>query len=140
MAREGSVALERFALRFMNAAESKAIEEGLAAHGDRFAAFLLGTPALELPADELHETFDDSYVFVSSSTEMALQGLALMTGLTEGYKARMQIEKGAKVSETTFLYRADDFQARVDEKYVLVTLLSDCYVFDITVIRDKFNR
>lgn len=136
---DGSAALENAAYRITNPESSRTIRGALEKYGDCFAAFLLGTGVIELESDELIQTFEASYVMAASDKHMAFEGLALLTGLVNGYKARVQVEEGADV-EISFVPRSDGFREQIAKDYIIVAFLSDCYVFDARVIHDRLNR
>lgn len=118
---------------------SRVVKRGLKKHGEPFAAFLLGTDALTMKTSKLLRAFGDSFVMIASSQARAHEGLALRSGQEEGYFARMMVERDIDLTKIPFISCSDDFREEVASRYVIVSYLDACYVFDATVIHDSCN-
>lgn len=137
---EGASALECVAHVITRPDNIKVFGRALDKYGDCFATFLLGTGAYLLPPNELIQTFEKSYVLCASSEDMAYEGLAHLSGIVDGF----ELSRSHKKRKGSFEYippcSSDVLRERLSEEYLLISLLSVCYVFDASVIRDSLNR
>jgi len=137
--RDGSDALLHFAKLLTLFDDQGVLKEALKGHGNRFAAFLLGVDIQKLEPEELVDVFDESYVLAASDTQMALEELTALTGILKGLRIAQHLKEGEDYSAVIFDYSADDFREQVAEKYVIIPFLSECYVFDATVINSSLD-
>lgn len=125
--------------RVRNPRLRRIVTQGLDHHGDAFAAFLLGTDALELHPPELLMAFDEAYQFTALSQAEAYELLAMKAGFTQGRFVQQLSISGTNV-EYVPLMDADALREEVNARYRIIPYLSGWHVFDDTVIDEYQSR